>query len=213
MTEQVNEIRKSREIMKKTGGVEEPGPFARFRFEDDEKTGKSKLASLELSDGTKVDSPENRLKFKEALKKTTGSCNIELAHQIIQDVSFGMTDDTQESRINHVLTLLPALRPENETEAMLLGQFVTLQQSGMRCLRRANSSESFYHIERLLSMSTKLFNAANATMQTLLKCRSGGRQEIQIVHLHNQGGQAIVTQNLSHGGGGTGKNQQTEPLG
>jgi len=80
---------------------------------------------------------------------------------------------------------------------MLLGQFLALQDSGMKCLRHANLPEQgFYHQERFFILAQKLFNTANQTMQTLLKYRSGGQQTMQVIHVHNEG-QAIVAQNLS----------------
>ncbi len=112
-------------------------------------------------------------------------------------------------------TLLAALRPKDETEAMLVGQFIALQDSGMKCLREANlPNQDFYHEERLFLVANKLWNTANQTMQTVLKYRSGGQQTVQVVHIHNEG-QAIVAQNLSHGTpreGGQGKNRELNPL-
>ncbi len=126
-----------------------------------------------------------------------------------------MTGERSDLRMNEVSALLSALRPKDETEAMLLGQFIALQDSGMKCLRHANLPEQgFYHEERLFLLANKLFNTANQTMQTILKYRSGGQQTVQVVHVHNEG-QAIVAQNLSHSTPGRGckKNLRTEPLG
>ena len=79
---------------------------------------------------------------------------------------------------------------------LLLGQFIALQESGMLCLRNANSQDMFYHIERFILLATKLFNTANQTMQAIMKYRSGGQQTVQVIHMHNEG-QAIVAQNLT----------------
>lgn len=93
--------------------------------------------------------------------------------------------------------LLPALEPKSTAEAVLLGQFLALNDSGMKCLRLANlPDQGFYHVEKLYSLAHKLLNTANQTMQTVVKYRSGGQQTIQVVHMHNEG-QAIVAQNLS----------------
>jgi hypothetical protein len=108
---------------------------------------------------------------------------------------------------------LLALKPQEETEATILGQFITLQESGFRCLRLANSQDGFYHVERFFLLATKLFNTANQTMHALLKYRSGGQQTVQVIHVHNEG-QAIVGQNFSHEApGGYGKKSETGPLG
>lgn len=108
-----------------------------------------------------------------------------------------MTMEDGAARLNEVSALLPTLRPKDETEALLLGQFLALQDSGFKCLRLANLPEQgFYHIERLFLLANKLLNMANQTMQTILKYRTGGQQTVQVVHVHNEG-QAIVAQNLS----------------
>lgn len=107
-----------------------------------------------------------------------------------------MSSDVYHERLNEASAMLAALQPKDETEALLLGQFLALQESGMKCLRNAHSQSMFYHIERLFSLATKLLNTANQTMQTVLKYRSGGQQTVQVIHMHNEG-QAIVAQNVS----------------
>jgi hypothetical protein len=177
------------------------GPFIRYKYKYNEKSGRDEFVSVELSDGTKIDNLESYAKFQVALKEATGTTDLHLSDQILNHAAFGMTSDKHETRLNTLAALLPALKPQNETDAILCSQFIALQQAGFRCLRNANDSNNFFHIEGLLSQACKLFRTANETMQTILKRRSGGRQEIQIVHLHNEG-QAIVTQSLSSGGGG-----------
>jgi hypothetical protein len=186
------------------------GPFIRYKYEYDE-VGKCRLVSVELSDGTKIDNEEGLVKFERALKEATGTTNIHLADQILSHAAFGMTASKHETRLNTLVALLPAFQPQDEIEAILCGQFIALQQTGFRCLRNANDSDNFFQVQGLFSQATKLFRIANETMQTMMKYRSGGRQEIQIVHVHNEG-QAIVTQNLTSGGGSKEK-FQTEPHG
>lgn len=177
------------------------GPFIRYKYEFNYETEKSEMVSVELSDGTKIENLETLIKFKTALKKATGTDDLHLSEQILTHAAFGMTSSKHETRLNTLAAMLPALKPQDETDAMLCSQFIALQQAGFRCLRNANDSDNFFHVEGLFSQACKLFRTANETMQTILKRRSGGRQEIQIVHLHNEG-QAIVTQSLSSGGGG-----------
>lgn len=176
-------------------------PFIRYKYKCNEKTGKDEFVSIELSDGTKIDNEEALIRLQKALKEATGTDDLHLSEQILCSAAFGMPEHKHESRLNNLLALMPAFKPQDETEATLFGQFLTLQKSGFKCLRKANDSDSFFHMESLFSLAGKLFRTANETMQTILRYRSGGRQEIQIVHLHNEG-QAIVTQNLSSGGGG-----------
>jgi hypothetical protein len=186
---------------KKEEIVTSVGPLIRYKYKFNYETEKDEFVSAELSDGTKIETVEALMKFKTALKEATGTDDLHLSEQILFHAAFGMTEGKHEGRLNSLAAMLPALRPQDETEGALFGQFVALQKSGFRCLRNANDSENFHQMERFFSLASKLFRTANETMLAILKYRSGGRQEIQIVHLHNEG-QAIVTQNLSSGGGG-----------
>jgi hypothetical protein len=173
-------------------------PFLKWNFKLNEKTGKYQFQSLELSDQSEL----TEQNMNRALKKSTGSTNAEMGERILNNAAHGMTAERQDQRLNQVSCMLSALHPRDEAEAMLFGQFLALQDSGLKCLRLANLPEQgFYHVERLLQLATKLMNTANQTMQTVLKYRSGGQQVVQILHVHNEG-QAVVAQNLSQTGTG-----------
>ena len=175
-----------------------------------EKTGQLEFESIKLSDGA----PLTEANFKNAVKRASGSSDPIIGERIIKKVARGLSADEFDQRINQASAMLPALNPKNATEALLLGQFLALQDSGMKCLRQANSQSMFYHIEKLFTLATKLFNTANQTMQAFTKYRSGGQQTVQVLHVHNEG-QAIVAQNLSSqpGKGGCRKKNSNEPHG
>ena len=191
----VKEIQEKQQnqVMKEGSSEEITGPYLKWSFKLNEETGKNECFDVQLSDKSETN-PKN---LKNALKRTVGTSDITQGELIINKLSRGMAADRQEDRLNDVSTLMPALRPRDETEALLLGQFLALQDSGMKCLRNANlPDQGFYHEERLLTLGMKLLNTANQTMQTVLKYRSGGQQTVQVIHVHNEG-QAIVAQNLS----------------
>ncbi|MBS0620838.1 MAG: hypothetical protein JSS61_05220 [Verrucomicrobia bacterium] len=174
-----------------------PEPFLQWKFKRNEDTGEYEFDSIGLSDGSKV----NLDNFQRALKISVGTTDGAVGEKILNKISRGMTGERADLRLNEVSALISALRPQDETEAMLLGQFLALQDSGMKCLRRANLPEQgFYHEERLFLLANKLLNTANQTIQAVLKYRSRGQQTVQVVHVHNEG-QAIVAQNLSHSTG------------
>lgn len=187
----------------------ELGPFLQFRKAVEDKSGTSPV-ELTLSDGRKL-THESKEHFFEAMKKTTGTDDFNYSINLLAQVSRGMRDSTEEQRLTRMSSLLPTLRPQDETEALLAGQFLALQNSAMDCLRQAHFQDGFYHVERYMNLATKLFNVANQTMQVLLKYRSKGQQTVQVVHVHNEG-QAIVAQNVSAMGEGWGKNPWIEPL-
>lgn len=144
----------------------DPEPFLEWKYELNEETGKHVFKSIELSDKSKVDVQS----LRKALKRTTGTSDPPVGERIINSIACGMTAERYDLRLNHTSTLLPVLRPNDETEALLLGQFLALQDSGMKCLRHANLPEQgFYHEEKLFLLANKLFNTANQTMQTILK--------------------------------------------
>ena len=170
----------------------EAEPFIHWKSKFNEKTGQSEIDSIELSDGDKF----NAGQLKAAIKRATGTSDPIQGEYILKLVANGLSLPSQEVRLNQVSALLPALHPQDETEAMLLGQFLALHDSGMRCLRNAHlPAQGFYHKERLFALAQKLFNTANQTMQTVVKYRSRGQQTMQVIHVHNEG-QAIVAQNL-----------------
>lgn len=188
----MNEIdRSSQEVATANSDIDSE-PFFKWKYKLNQETGKNEFDSLGLSDGSTLD---NR-SLQKALKRTTGTSDLETGEAIIRKIASGMTAGRQDLRLNEVSAMLPSLRPKDEAEAMLFGQFLTLQDSGMKCLRLANlPDQGFYHQERLLNLANKLFNTANQTMQTVMKYRSGGQQTVQVVHVYNKG-QAIVAQNL-----------------
>lgn len=183
---------KTEEIIPEENRYLNPEPFLLWRYKFNKKSGKYELDSIRLSDESDLD--DNKLTA--ALKRTTGATDPQVGKIILKKIARGLSADEVDTRLNEASALLPALKPQDESEAMLLGQFIALQDSGMKCLRQANlPGQSFYHEERLMILAQKLFNTANQTMLTLLKYRSGGRQTMQVIHVHNEG-QAILAQNL-----------------
>lgn len=180
-------------------------PFLEWKYKFNEKLGKNEFDTIKLSDGSPIDEE----KLRSTIKQAVGTSDPKIGEKILTNIAFGLAADTHETRINTASAILPALKPRDETEALLLGQFFALQDSGLKCLRNANSQEMFYHIERLFSLATKLLNTANQTMQALLKYRSGGQQIVQVIHVHNEG-QAIVAQNLSAFPAGEGSMKEFE---
>ncbi len=171
----------------------EPEPFLEWKYRLNKESGEEELDSIKLSNGKIL----NEEGLKTAIKKASGTSDLLTGERILKKVSHGFSNESYEYRLNEVSALLPALHPKNETEALLLGQFLALNDSGMKCLRLANlPDQGFYHRERYFALAHKLLNTANQTMQTVLKYRSGGQQTMQVIHVHNEG-QAIVAQNLS----------------
>lgn len=178
---------------------ETPTPFLEWNFQFNDETGELEFDSLQLSDDTKICGES----LKKALKKASGATDPKVGERILKKIARGLSTEGYDNRINEVSALLPALEPKNPPEALLLGQFLALNDSGMKCLRLANlPDQGFYHVDKLFTLANKLLNTANQTMLAIQKLRSGGQQTVQVIHVHNQG-QAVVAQNLSsHSGEG-----------
>jgi hypothetical protein len=158
-----------------------------------------KKSKFTLADGTAISS-ESMERFEKAFKQATGTDDANFAMAILWHVSKGLPDSTFHQRFTCMASLLPTVRPQDETEALLAGQFLALQASAMEYLRQGHFQDRLDHTERYTNLATKLFNAATQTMQALTKYRAKGQQTVQVIHVHNEG-QAIVAQNLSSGGG------------
>lgn len=189
----MNKLRKKNQMQKTVSNKDNDSPFLQWKYQFNEKTDKEEFNSIQLSDATELN-PES---VKKALKKSSGTSNPVIGEKILHKTASALSKNSKEERLNDASSLLAAMEPQNETEALLLGQFLALQDSGMKCLHLANLPEQgFYHIERLFALAQKLLNTANLTMQTLVKYRTKGQQTMQVIHVHNEG-QAIVAQNLS----------------
>ena len=193
-----NEIEQVKEKEQKNEKVSDR-PFLRYVYEKNSETAKNKVSAIELSDGTKEGTPEYYRKVLQALKSSTGCENPVIAERILSRIGWGMSSNNPEQRMEVVNILLHTLEPQGELEAMLLGQFLALQDSGLTCLRDANYNDGFYHKKELFLLSTKLFRCANDTMQTLLKYRSGGKQQIQVIHVSGEA-KAVIANEMKSGG-------------
>lgn len=129
----------------------------------------------------------------------TGSSDPEVAIKILTTIARGIPSSDVEERMQLVTTMLHSLRPNDESEALLLGQFLVLQECGTNCLSDSHGCEMFYHKKELLQLGVKLLNCANNTMQALLKYRMGGKQQIQVIHVSGDG-KAIIANEMSVGG-------------
>lgn len=189
----MNEVPEERTKIRLTEDEEVAIPILEWNFKFNDQTKKEELDLVQLSDGSKF----NTENLRKALKKAAGTEDINTGERILRKTAKGLSSETFNHRINEVSSMLPALEPKNPTEALLLGQFLALNDSGMECLRLANLPDQRFHcVEKYFMLAQKLLNTANQTMQTILKYRSGGQQTVQVVHVHNEG-QAIVAQHLS----------------
>lgn len=178
MNEIHDKIKQKEKVSEKGCPATESEPFICRKYKRNEETGQYEIETIEFSDGSDL----NESTFKAAVKRATGANDPSIGETILKKVAHGLSALEMEVRLNEASALLPALRPKDEAEAMLFGQFLALQDSGMKCLRRAHHpAQEFYHQERLFAIAQKLFNTANQTIQTLLRYRSEILPTMQII--------------------------------
>lgn len=113
-----------------------------------------------------------------------------------------------ETALNAALAAVDAVRPENETEAMLAAQMYATHEVAMEMLTRTKQATNPQALQNYSTIATKLLRTYTAQIEALAKLRRGGEQTVRVEHVHvHEGGQAIVG-NVAHQGAGTGGGRQ-----
>lgn len=111
----------------------------------------------------------------------------------------------EEAEINGALAMLHGLAPCNELEAALAVQIVASHIISLRMLGKAARADLTPQLDSLVNATTKLQRTFVAQVEALASIRRGGKQQVNVRHVHvHQGanGQAIVG-DVHHKGRGT----------
>ena len=114
---------------------------------------------------------------------------------------------TVEDRAKHLsagLTFLQGVKPTNELEAAIGTQMFAAHDMAMRAAQRAATAEFDEVSTTYVGQFTKAARTMAALTEALAKLRTGGKQSVEVKHIHvdNRGGQAVVTDKLVTGTGG-----------
>ena len=105
-----------------------------------------------------------------------------------------------------VLAGLLALEPKDDIEGMLCSRLIVLHSQYMTFMNRATNPEAtIKSVDGNVNRATKLMRLYNETLEALMRYRRKGEQKVVVQHQHvnvGNGGQAIVSGQLNHGGGG-----------
>jgi len=151
------------------------------------KTGKDGKIEVHL-DGDKIISIfgiENESLVKQLIMQAMNASSINFVQQ----------DGQQDKLIlESTLSMIESISPQNGLEAMLAVQMVTVHNMSLDMSRRAMLKEQTIEgVEYNINRATKLMRTFTAQMEALKRLRMGGKQTIQVQHVHvNEGGQAIV---------------------
>jgi len=121
-----------------------------------------------------------------------GAFNSQLIRQVV-NASF-TRDSEAEAVANAVTAAMLSIRPRNALEGMLAGQLVAVHNQAMESLRRAGLKDQPYEIAlNHKHLAIRLMKTYARLLEALIKCRSGGQQNVVVKHVYvNSGGQAVV---------------------
>ena len=110
-----------------------------------------------------------------------------------------------EAIINAGLSLVAAIKPRDELEAMLAVQMAAVHSAVMTQSRRLVNSDTLPQLESNERALNKLARTFTAQMETLKRYRTGGEQKVTVHHVTvNEGGKAIVGTIQQNNGKGEG---------
>jgi hypothetical protein len=119
------------------------------------------------------------------LKEVTGTYDINLAMDFLTTaIQAYRSKEFSSSDFERLVSFLRDLQPKDGVEARLLAQHLVLNESGMFYMRIALDCTSFEGKTYYTSTANKMFRLAQDSVLTLMKYRSKGQQQINIVHMN-----------------------------
>lgn len=107
------------------------------------------------------------------------------------------------------LEALVAMNPKDEYEGMLCSRLIVLHDQYMDFMSQPATTRSEQNIDLNINRATKLMRLYNETLETLNRYRRKGEQRVTVQHVNvNQGGQAVITGEMTRGGGHQQKAQE-----
>ncbi len=109
--------------------------------------------------------------------------------------------DALRKTFNNANTLISAIKPRDELEAMLATQMLGIHDLAMKTMVNCSSDDRLDAVNLKVNQVTKLTRTFIAQMEALNKHRGKGQQKMTIEHIHvNEGGQAVIG-TVERGGG------------
>jgi hypothetical protein len=148
------------------------------------------------------------------LKLIGGSMSDEWNNTIANQVESALwqknsnAEGIKELRLAAVYALI-GIAPRDELEGMIAAQLVACHNASMECYRRAMIGEQTFEGRREnLSQANKLSRTYAMLLESLNRHRGKGAQKVTVEHVHvHEGGQAIVGNVQTRGGGFTPKSE------
>ena len=160
------------------------------------------LQSAEIVDGTLMLTGDKEAMH--ALDRAFGSTSTEFqAYALGQLMSLLADDDAKEVTfpLRTALSQIEGIGPRNEAEAMLAVQMVCAHHAACDMTRRAVKTANMEFKQTYGNLANKFSRTYCAQLEGLAKLRRGGKQVVEHLHV-NAGGQAVIANTVTTGGGG-----------
>jgi len=135
------------------------------------------------------------LKYFPQILETTGSLDSDFIQNIMVQVSSTLPDEDGEKVMNFSAALMHGLKPQDETEGILVAQMAGTHNLIMKCMREAVNPGQFPAIANDYTLrACKLMHVFLKQLEMLEKYRGKtAHQKVIVEHVHiHQGGQAVV---------------------
>ncbi len=184
-------------------------PSVTVKFGQDEK-GTVKLQGAEHNDHTG---------WLARLANAFGSRGTQFAISQLNQIMVASRDGDgkiDSGRVNAILAMVEAARPDNELQAALAVQMAVTHFATLTLVNRAMRVDQIPQFDSAGNLAVKFARTFTLQAEALAKLKRGGEQVVKVVHVH-PGGQAIVgnvttgttttTSATGAGGGGSDENR------
>ena len=160
------------------------------------------------------DEPLLKVKLSEAFGTADRDIWGHLLEQIVQTFGGVFSADSRNDKLyinaaNTAMSILGGIEPQDELEAMLAVQMISVHNIAMKTMGAAIlGGQTFEGRQANMNHAAKMLNTFVAQLEAFKKYRTGGQQKMIVEHVHvNEGGQAIVG-TVNQGGGVNNKNNE-----
>jgi hypothetical protein len=156
--------------------------------------GPDKSLNVDIADGKPISNDV----VDAGLLAATGSANRGFAVDLLRSLLNATATSNDQKLIlddaNNLLSALTSMAPQDEIEGMLVSKLIALHKQSMVFMARTiNPEQTTVGVDLNINRSTKLTRLYNETLQTLLRYRARGQQQVVVQHVHLTGqSQAVV---------------------
>ncbi len=125
------------------------------------------------------------------LAEALGTADVDFANGIINQLDRVCGQDFND--INFLLAMIKGMKPNDQTETMLMAQMGVTHMATMRFARQLQTVETLDQQDSAERAFNKLARTFTSQMEALKRYRTGGEQKVTVQHVSvSEGGQAIV---------------------